>query len=132
MAKRSLGAYWRHRTPEEQREFVKIFTDLLEQAYLGRIEAYSNDQFIYTRERIDEPYAEVGSKIVTSKGEEFTIDYRLHLVENEWKIYDVVVEDISLVNNYRAQFNRVINNSSYEELVSRMKQKLSGNAANQA
>lgn len=63
--------------------------------------------------------------MATSKGEEFKIDYRLHRAGNEWKIYDVAVEDISLVNNYRSQFNRVINNSSYEELVSRMKQKVS-------
>lgn len=124
MAKRSLGPEWRRRTPEEQSEFVRIFTDLLEKAYVGRIESYNNEKFIYTGERIDEPYAEVSSKIVTSKGEEFTINYKLHRVGNDWKVYDVVVEDISLVNNYRSQFSRVLNESSYDELVSRMKQKL--------
>lgn len=124
MARRSLGPEWRRRTPEEQTEFVRIFTDLLEKAYVGRIESYTNEKFVYTGEKIEENYAEVNSKVITSKGEEFKIDYKLHLVGNEWKIYDVVVEDISLVNNYRSQFNRVINESSFEELVSRMKQKL--------
>lgn len=128
MARRSLGAHWRRRTREEQREFVRIFTDLLEKAYLGRIESYNNEKFIYTGEKIDQNYAEVASKIHTSKGEEFKINYKLHQVGNEWKIYDVVAEDISLVNNYRSQFNRVITRSSYEELVSRMKQKLSKGA----
>jgi len=124
MAQRSLGAHWRRRTPQEQKEFVGIFTDLLEKAYVDRIESYTDEKFIYTGERIERNYAEVSSKVLTSKGEEFKIDYRLHRVRGEWKIYDVVVENISLVNNYRSQFNRVINNSSYEELVSRMKQKV--------
>ena len=125
MAKRSLGAHWRKRTPEDKSEFVRIFTDLLEKAYLGRIESFNDEKFIYTHERIEGPYAEVRSKILTSKGEEFKMNYKLHRVGEEWKIYDVVVEDISLVNNYRSQFNRVIARTSYNELVSRMKQKLS-------
>lgn len=123
MAKRSLGSEWRRRTLEEQKEFVNVFTDLLESAYVRRIESYNNEKFIYTGERIDGPYAEVHSKVATSKGEEFRIDYRLRRVGNEWKIYDVVVEDISLANNYRSQFNRIIANSSYKELVRRMKEK---------
>ena len=125
MAKRSLGNHWRRQTPEKQREFVRIFTDLLEKAYLERIDSYNNEKFIYTSERINEPYAEVDSKILTSKGEEFTIKYKVHRVGDEWKVYDLVVENISLVNNYRAQFNRIINKSSYDQLVSMVKQKLS-------
>lgn len=125
MAKRSLGVEWRRRTPEEQKEFVRVFTDLMEQAYLGRIDSFNNDKFVYTSETIEGPFAEVGSRIRTSKREEFAITYKIHRVGNEWKIYDLVVENISLVNNYRSQFNRIINQSSYDELVSRMKQKLS-------
>ncbi len=110
---------------EEQNEFVRVFTDLLEKAYLGRIESYNKERFIYINEKMDESYAEVRSKIVTSKGEEFSINYRLHRIDRMWKIYDVVVEDISLVNNYRSQFDRILSASSYEELIRRMKQKLS-------
>ncbi len=125
MAKRSLGAHWRERTREDKSEFVRLFGDLLEKAYLGRIESYSDEKFIYTREKIEGHYAEVQSKILTSKGEEFKMNYKLHRVEKEWKIYDIVVEDISLVNNYRSQFSRIIAATSYDELVSRMKQNLS-------
>ena len=125
MAKRSLGTHWRRRTPEEQQEFVRIFAHLLEKAYLGRLDSYYNEKLIYTSETIDEPYAEVGTKILTSKGEEFTIKYKVNRVRDEWKVYDLVVENISLVNNYRSQFNRIIKKSSYDQLVSMVKQKLS-------
>ena len=123
MARRSLGAQWRKLTPKEQEEFVRIYTDLLERAYIDRIESYSDEQFAYVRENLDKNYAEVQSRIVTNKGEEFSLNYKAHLINAEWKVYDVVVENISLVNNYRSQFNRIIANSSYEELVRRMKDK---------
>ena len=126
MAKRSLGTHWRKRTREDKSEFSRLFTNFVEKVYLGRIESYNNgEKFIYSNERIEGPYAEVRSKIVTSKGEEFQINYKLHRVGEEWKIYDVVVENISLINNYRSQFNRIITKTSYDELVSMMRQKLS-------
>jgi phospholipid transport system substrate-binding protein len=123
MAKRSLGAHWRRRTPDEQREFTDAFTDLLERAYIERIEAYDDEKFVYSRERVDKDYAAVDGKILTRKGEEFSINYRLHLTNQGWKVYDIVIENISLVNNYRDQFNRVINRSSYEDLMRRLKEK---------
>jgi len=123
MARRSLGSQWRRLTPKEQEEFVRLFTDLLERAYIDRIEAYSDEKFAYIRENLDKGYAEVMSRIVTNKGEEFSLNYKVHLVGSEWKVYDVVVENISLVNNYRSQFNRIITNSSYEELIRKMKEK---------
>jgi len=123
MAKRALGANWRRRTPQEQEEFVRLFTDVLERAYAEIIESYSDEKITYIYERIDGTYADVSSKILTSKGDEYSINYKAHLVSNEWKVYDVVAENISLVNNYRSQFNRVIANGSYEELVRRLKDK---------
>jgi phospholipid transport system substrate-binding protein len=123
MARRSLGAHWRQRTPEEQREFVALFSDLLERAYIERVEGFNDEKFTYTRERQDRDYAEVDTKIQTPKGEEFSINYKLHLADQSWKVYDVVIENISLVNNYRDQFNRVIANSSYEELIRKIKEK---------
>ncbi|MBI2987781.1 MAG: ABC transporter substrate-binding protein [Deltaproteobacteria bacterium] len=123
MARRSLGAQWRRLTPKEQEEFVRLYTDLLERAYIDRIESYSDETFAYLRENLDKDYAEVNSRIVTDKGEEFSLNYKVHLVNGEWKVYDVVVENISLVNNYRSQFSRIITNSSYEELIRRMKEK---------
>lgn len=123
MARRSLGSQWRRLAPKEQEEFVRLFTDLLERAYVDRIEAYSNEKITYVREILDKNYAEVESRIATGKGEEFSLNYKVHLNSGEWRVYDVVVENISLVNNYRSQFSRIIANSSYEELVRRMKEK---------
>ena len=124
MARRSLGPEWRRHTPEEQKEFVKLFTDLLERAYLDRIESYNGEKVQYLGEREDHSYAEVQTKLVNNKGQEFSINYRLHNVNGDWKVYDVVGEDISVVNNYRAQFSHVLASSSYQELIHRMKEKI--------
>ena len=123
MAKRSLGSHWQRRSPEEQKEFVKLFTNLLEEAYLDKIESYNGEKVQYLKEREDNDYAEVDTKIVDQKGQEFSVDYRLHNVNGDWKVYDVLIEDVSLVNNYRAQFNRVLAKSSFEELLNRMKER---------
>ena len=125
MAKRSLGANWRRRTAKEQEEFVRLFTDLLERAYADTIESYGDEKIVYVGERLDGDFADVNSKIFTAKGEEFSLNYRAHFVGGEWRVYDVVVENISMVNNYRSQFNRVIANSSFDELVRRLKDKAS-------
>jgi len=123
MAKRSLGTNWQRRNPEEQRDFVKVFTDLLENAYVDSIDSYDGEKVVFTNEKQDKEYGEVNTKIVTKKGEEFSVNYKLHQASGNWKVYDVVIENISIVNNYRAQFNRVIVKSSYEELVRTMKEK---------
>jgi len=122
MAKRSLGRYWTELTQEQRKAFVPLFTGLLEITYLARIESYSDEKIVYTGEKIEGSYAEVGSRIHSAKGDAFTVDYRLHRAENGWRIYDVVVENISMVNNYRSQFNRIISKSSYEDLVARLEQ----------
>lgn len=125
MAKRALGPHWGRRSSEEQREFVKIFAELLGKSYAERIESSTNQNILYTREIEDKDYAQVDTKIVSEKYAEFSINYKLHSVDKEWKVYDIVIEDISLVNNYRSQFDRVIARSSFEELVRMMKEKQS-------
>jgi phospholipid transport system substrate-binding protein len=125
MAKRSLGRHWAGRTAEEQREFVTIFAALLGRSYADNIDSYTSQNVLYTREREDPSYAEVDTKIVTEKRSPVTINYKLHSINNEWKVYDLVIEDISVVNNYRSQFDRVIARSSFEELVRAMKEKQS-------
>jgi phospholipid transport system substrate-binding protein len=130
MAKRSLGPEWRRRSAEEQNEFVKLFTDLLEQTYLEKIESYNGEKVRYLKEREDDTNAEVSTKVVDNRGQEFSVDYRLSKVNGDWKVYDVVIEDISLVNNYRSQFNRVLAKGSFEELLTTLKEKkFSGPAA---
>src|ERR1041385_9447721 len=117
MARLPRGANWRRRTLQEQEEFVKLFTEILERAYAGIIESYSDEKILYTNERIDGTFADIGSKILTSKGDEYSINCKAHMDSNEWKVYDVIAENISLVNNYRSQFTRVIAHESYDELV---------------
>ena len=124
MAKRSLGAEWRRRTPAEQAEFIRLFTDLLKDSYIETIESYRGDKVIYRRESQDGDYADLGTKVINERGEEFTIDYRLHLEGSEWKVYDVIVENISLVNNYRSQFRRVLERSSFAELLQTIRGKV--------
>jgi phospholipid transport system substrate-binding protein len=123
MARRALGAHWRRRTATEQQEFVQLFTELLERQYAGIIESYTDEKIVYVGERADGAFAEVNSKIFTAKGQELSINYKAQLVGQEWKVYDVIAEEISLVNNFRSQFNRVISSSSYEELVRRLREK---------
>jgi len=123
MAQSSLGPHWQRRAAEERRDFVQLFTDLLERTYADQIAAYNGERIIYGRETQDKDYAEVDTKIITNKGEEFSVNYKLRSSDREWKIYDVVIENISLVNNYRSQFNRVLAKSSFDELLRRMREK---------
>lgn len=123
MARRSLGAHWQRRSPQERQEFVEVFTDLIENTYMTQIESYSGEKVTMGAERRDGDYAEVDSKISANRGEEISVVYKLRQNGGSWKIYDVVIENISLVNNYRSQFNRVIAQSSFDELFRKMKDK---------
>lgn len=123
MSKRTLGVYWKERTPQEKKEFVELFKDLLERSYSGKIESYTDEEVVYTDERIENRYAEVKTKIITKERKEIPIDYRLYFTGNNWKVYDVVIEGVSLISNYRSQFNKIIRTQSYQELVKRMKTK---------
>jgi phospholipid transport system substrate-binding protein len=123
MARRALGSQWRRLGPKEQNEFVQLFTELLERAYIDKIESYRHEPLRYSKEKLDGHFAEVESRIILRKGEELTILYKLQLSGGEWKVYDVVVESVSLVNNYRSQFSRILAGSSYQELLQRLKAK---------
>lgn len=124
MAKRSLGAEWRRRTPEEQKEFIRLFTELLKDSYVESIEAYRGDKVIYRRESQDGNYADVATTVINAQGEEFTIDYRLNRDGSQWKVYDVIIENISIVNNYRSQFRRILSRSSFAELLQTIRDKV--------
>ena len=124
MAMRSLGANWRRLNPQQRKEFVSTFTALLEKTYADQIDLYNGQQVVYTGESLDGNYAQVDSRIIDKNNQTYSVVYRLHRVDGRWRIYDVVAENISLVNNYRAQFNRVIARSSFEELLQTMKQQL--------
>jgi phospholipid transport system substrate-binding protein len=123
MAKRALGAHWRRRTRAEQEEFVKLFRDFLERIYSDKIDLYGGEKVRFGREVLDQEFAQVESTIIKPKGEEIAVTYKLRQTNGRWKVYDAVVENISIVNNYRSQFDRIISRSSYEELVKRLQEK---------
>jgi len=123
MARRSLGPHWRRRSPQEQKEFVKLFRDFVEKTYSNNVDLYAGEQIVMGKEIIDNDYAQVDSSFVNPKGEEFSVVFRLRRTEGEWKVYDALIENISIVNNYRSQFDRVISKSSFEELIRLLKEK---------
>ncbi len=129
MSKRSLGRYWNDRTSQERTEFVRLYTDLLERSYIDRVDGYSGEQVVYQGESVDGNYSEVRTKILTKKSQEVSIVYRLLMNDSNWEVYDVIIEGVSLVNNYRTQFSKIIRTSSYEELVKKMQAKLEGEEA---
>jgi phospholipid transport system substrate-binding protein len=124
MVRRSLATHWAKRTPEEKKEFLRLFSDLLERAYMSKIEEYSGEKVRYEGEAIDGEYAAVKVNIATKKNKDIPVEYRLKKDRNDWFVYDVSVEGVSLVNNYRTQFNSIILESSYENLVKKIKEKL--------
>lgn len=132
MSRRALGRHWNARTPEERREFVTLFTDLLERSYVGRIESGRGGKVLYTGETVNGDEATVRTRIVTPQRTEVPADYRMHRRDGRWQVYDVNVEGISLINNYRSQFNSVIQSSSYAALVERLRSKETDGAASPA
>lgn len=123
MAKRSLGAHWRRRAPAERSEFTKLFQDYLEKIYADRIDLYEGERVVFGKETIEGDYAEVASVMINGKGEQTSVVYRFKRSDGKWKVYDAVVADISIVNNYRSQFDRVISKSSFQELKKILKEK---------
>ena len=123
MARRSLGRHWHARSPAERAEFTELFTNLLERAYIARIERYGGEPITYRQARIEGDRATVQTTIVARRGSEVPVDYRMRHEGATWLVYDVVIEGVSLVANYRTQFNKIILTSSWEELLRRMKDK---------
>lgn len=123
IARRSLGRYWQPLTEAQRTEFVGLFADLLERSYISKIELYGGEKIIYSGERVDGDLATVSTKIITKNGTEVPVDYRLFKKGERWMVYDVNIEGISLVSNYRTQFNKIIQTGGYNSLVERMKVK---------
>ena len=123
-AKRSLARHWQPLTDAQRDEFVQLFGDLLERAYISKIELYTGEQVTYAGEVVEGDQALVKTKIVTKQGSDVPIDYRMLRRGDRWLVYDVVIEGVSLVGNYRTQFNRLIQTSSYGDVVAKMRAKL--------
>jgi phospholipid transport system substrate-binding protein len=121
ISRRALSRHWTARSLEEQAEFVRLFTDLLERTYLGRIESYSGERIVYMGETVDGPFATVRSKVVTRRRGETPLDYRLHLRDGRWKVYDVLIDHVSFVATYRSEFSRILQREPYTALVERLR-----------
>jgi phospholipid transport system substrate-binding protein len=120
-AKRALGPHWNQRTPAEREEFIQLFAELLEGTYIARIDEYGGERIRYTGEKIDGDNAVVQARVMTKRGTEAPVEARMLRRGDRWYIYDVLIENVSLVANYRAQFDKIIRTSSYGELVKRLK-----------
>ncbi len=122
VGRRALSIHWRKRTPAERTEFVNLFRDLLKRTYSDKLDLYAGESITYDSEKIDGNRAVVKTRMINKqKGEEASVEYRLIKKNELWLGYDIVIEGISAVNNYRVQFNEVITSSSYENLIKKMK-----------
>ena len=120
-AKRALGPHWRSLSDRDRQEFVSLFAGLLERSYVAKIERYSGEKIAYAGDSIDGDLAMVKTRFTTKQGTEVPVDYRMLHHEDRWLVYDVVIEGVSLVNNYRTQFNKIIQTVSYQSLVTKMR-----------
>ena len=120
-AKRALGRHWQGLAEKDRQEFTSLFTDLIERAYISKIERYSGERIAYAGEAMEGGLATVRTRFVTKQGTEVPVDYRMQQRGDRWLVYDVSVEGVSLINNYRTQFDKIIQTSSYAELVRKMK-----------
>ncbi len=126
MARRGLATHWRDLSPADQQHFVNLFTGLLEKSYLDKVEYFSGEKILYLGEQIDVDTATVNSKVVTKKNLEIPIDYKLFRRNGRWEVYDFIIEGVSLMQNYRVRFNKIIRTKSYPELIRLMRVKLEG------
>jgi phospholipid transport system substrate-binding protein len=121
MARRSLGYHWATPSEKERAEFLALFTGLLERSYVTTIENYAGERIVYLSETIEGDYATVRSKILTTRGAEISVDYRLRRSAAGWSVFDVALEHVSLAANYREQINRVLRTASFATLLTRMR-----------
>jgi len=123
MSRRALGRHWADRTPAERDEFVRLFTDLIARTYIGKIDRYAGEAIAYIGERVEGDEASVRSQVVTAKGSQIPVEYRLHRSNENWTAYDVFIENVSMVGTYRSQFDRIIKTESFGDLLRRLREK---------
>lgn len=132
IARRSLGRHWQPLSEVQRTEFVGLFGDLLERSYISKVELYVGEKVVYSGENVDGDLATVNTKIMTKNGIEVPIDYRLLRHDDRWMIYDVNIEGISFVSNYRTQFSKIIQSGGYNSLIEKMKTKQTESAEEDA
>ena len=124
MAQKSLGSRWNELS--DKGEFVSAFTDFVENSYMSTLGSYRGEKVVYDRDQADGESAEVDTRVVGGQGNPIKIEYKLHLTDGQWKVYDAVIDDVSVVGNYRSQFARVLQTASLDELIQNLRAKASG------
>ncbi len=125
MAQQSLGNRWVDLNGKEE-EFISVFAHFVEHSYMSTLGSYRGEKVVYDRDRVDGASAEVDTRVVGGEGAPIRIEYKLHLTGGEWMVYDAVVDDVSVIGNYRSQFARVLRTTSLEQLIQSLRAKASG------
>ena len=121
MSKRTLGQHWEQRTPAEREDFARLFTELIQRSYFAKVDEHSSEKTIFRSETVDGNRAVVRTTLLLARGTGMPLDYAMINAGDRWRVYDLSIDGISLVANYRSQFNRIIRTASYADLVTRMK-----------
>jgi len=129
LSRSALGKHWRDLSDAQREEFTGLFSDLVEKTYMSKVESYSGEKIQYKGEKVEGAYGVVDVVIVTLEGTDIPVSYRVLKKDAEWLVYDVVIEGVSLVNNYRSQIGAILNSSSYGNLIERLKAKIAKKAA---
>lgn len=124
MSRSALGKHWRDLSVAQRTEFTEIFSKLIENTYLSQIESYTGEKILYKGDKMDGLYGVVDVVIVTLRGTNIPVSYRVLKKNDEWLVYDVGIEGVSLVNNYRSQIGAILNNSSYDNLIVKIRAKI--------
>jgi len=122
-SRRALGRNWLTITPQERKEFTDIFTKILRDFYIGKSDSYRGEKIVYVRELVRENRGKVQTHFFTVDQKKIVIDFSMHRVNGTWKIYDVIIEGVSMVSNYRSQFNSIIAKESFEGLMEKLAEK---------
>jgi phospholipid transport system substrate-binding protein len=123
MSRISLGTYWAQVSQAEKDEFIRLFSNLVAASYMGKIEQYAGEPISYTGEHVEGNTAAVQSRVVTPKGSQIQVEYRLNRTAQRWAVYDVYVDGVSLVANYKTQFSRIIQRGTFADLLKALRQK---------
>jgi len=123
ISKRALGRHWKTCTIQQKQEFTQLFTEILKDAYLVRAERYRGQDIVYIRERVRGNRSKIQTNFITGDGKKIAVTFNMIKINESWKIYDVIIEGVSMVSNYRSQFNSILTKSSFEELIQKMTEK---------
>jgi len=123
MSQSTLATNWKKASKDEQQQFVKLFSRLIQNSYIGKVEAYTNEEVTYPAEKVKGKRAVVDTLIITST-EPISVNYKLYLKKDQWRVYDVIIEGVSLISNYRNTYQEIMKKEGLSGLLARMEAKI--------